>query len=96
MGDVIPRFLVYLEKYVQGLSAKCKEFDDREHIDLLRSEMEATFRLHTKRSEESREQDLDEKNDMNRKTVNIYQMQDNSKKDFDCFRKRAVEFKDSA
>ena len=54
VGDVIPRFLIYLEKYVSGLSYKCNEFNEREHIDLLRSEMEATFRMHTRRSEESR------------------------------------------
>ena len=52
--------------------------------------MEATFRLHTKRSEESREQDLDEKGDINRKSSNLYQIHDNTKKDFECFRKRAV------
>lgn len=44
VSDVIPRFLVYIEKYLAGISDKCKEFDEREHIDLLRAEMEATFR----------------------------------------------------
>ena len=54
VSDVIPRFLVYMEKYIAGLSEKCNEFNEREHIDLLRSEMEITFRKHVKNAEVSR------------------------------------------
>ena len=96
VSDVIPRFLVYMEKYMTGISEKCNEFNEREHIDLLRSEMEITFRLHTKNADISRTVDLNEKKVSNRKISNIYSLHDNTKLDFECFRKRAVEFENSA
>ena len=33
---------------------------------------------------------------MDRRSTNLYKLHDNTKKDFNCFRNRAVEFEDSA
>lgn len=40
--------------------------------------------------------DLNEKNISNRKITNVYVLHDNTRLDFECFRKRSVEFENSA
>lgn len=40
--------------------------------------------------------DLNEKNISNRKITNVYVLHDNTRLDFECFRKRSVEFENAA
>lgn len=41
IATVIPRFLIYLEKYISGISSKCYEFNEREHVNHLRQDFQA-------------------------------------------------------
>ena len=40
VAKIIPRFLIHLEKFMKGISSTCDEFNDREHVDNLRDDLE--------------------------------------------------------
>jgi len=40
IAPVVPRFFLYLEKYMKSVSGIVNEFNEREHVDELRSFIE--------------------------------------------------------
>lgn len=66
--QVVPRFVIHLEKYVQGLSEFCNEIKHRENIKDLRADFESRFEVNTEEKQVMRQTDLAEKEKINNTT----------------------------
>ena len=89
IATVVPRFLIYLEKYMCGISAKCHEFNEREHIDHLREDFQDQVDRTNDDVSRNREDDQQEKSEINLKASILKRNHGNLKADFETFRERA-------
>ena len=89
VAPIVPRFLMYLEKYVEGLSEKCSDFDEREHIDHLRVEMLKKMYDTNEKIGENRDSDLIEKAAINDEKIEINKRIKRFKKEFELFKSKA-------
>ena len=88
IATVVPRFLIYLEKYVSGISAKCHEFNEREHIDHLREDFQDQVDRTNDDVTRNRDDDLQEKSEINLKASILKRNHDNLRTDFQTYRER--------
>ena len=90
VAPIVPRFLMYLEKYIEGLSEKCFEFNEREHVKDLRNDLEERIKETNEQIEENRDTDLIEKAGINDEKMEINRKIKNFKKDYEEFRSKAT------
>ena len=81
---------MYLEKYVEGLTEKCFEFNEREHIKDLRADMTSRIKETNEQIEENRDTDLVEKAHINDEKIEINRRIKLFKKDYEEFRSKAT------
>ena len=55
---IVPRYVIYLAKYMQGICDACKEFDGRETTLQLRNDMQNKMDTQNQASRDMREVDL--------------------------------------
>ena len=90
VAPVVPRFLIYLEKYVKGLTEKCYEFNERESVMDLRADLTNKLKEVNELIEENRDTDLVEKVGINEEKMEINRRIKNFKKDYEEFRSKAT------
>ena len=90
VAPIVPRFLMYLEKYIEGLSEKCHEFNEREHVKDLRADMTQRIKEVNEQIEENRDTDLVEKSHINDEKIEINRKIKLFKKDYEEFRSKAT------
>ena len=61
IATVVPRFSLYLEKYLSGISSVCHEFNERETVSQLRFDLEGDIMVTNKTVAANKETDISEK-----------------------------------
>ena len=78
---IVPRYVIYLSKYMMGLVDFCHEMNTREHIDHLRGDMTDKLQKTTEHINDNRETDEGEKKIINETIMDLDRLTKTFKKD---------------
>ena len=83
--SIVPRYVIYLSKYMKGICAVCKEFQEREATDQLRKDIEHKLSVTNIDIQSARKIDLKEKGDIKQAIADHKQIADDFRDTYDRF-----------
>jgi hypothetical protein len=92
--SIVPRYVIYLSKYIAGISAICKEVTDRESTYDLRMEMEYKDETTNNLLKDQRVTDLNEKKGINDDINKLDKKCDDFRNNYDKFTNEATKLSD--
>ena len=87
---IVPRYIIYLAKYMEGICKASNEFDARETTLSLRTDMEGQVKATNKAITDNRNVDLQEKGAIKKSITDLNSKTDNFRKTYDEFTHEAT------
>jgi hypothetical protein len=82
---IVPRYVIYLAKYMQGICAACKEFDERETVFSLRTDMQEQVDNTNTAIKDARSLDITEKDEIKQTISTLNKKTDDFRSTYDTF-----------
>ena len=82
---IVPRYVIYLAKYMQGICDTCKEFDERETVYSLRTDMQEQVDNTNTAIKDARSLDITEKDEIKQTISTLNKKTDDFRSTYDNF-----------